>query len=70
MTPDKMSDHDLLVEIHVCLKGSDGQGGLYREVAALKKSYYNFRLTVIVTGALLFGGSGFGFAKVLELIGR
>ncbi len=75
MNPSSMSDHDLLLSIHECLKGSDGQGGLCRDFETHKeedtdfrKGYYSFRLGVIVTGALFFGGSGFGFAKLLELV--
>ena len=74
MPPDKMSDHDLLLSIHECLKGSDGQGGLCRDFEEhkkddiqFKKGYYAFRLAVIVSGVLLFG-SGFGFAQLLELV--
>jgi len=70
-------DHNLLLAIHECLKGSDGQGGLCRdfrehkeEDVKFRKSFYDFRLSVIVTGALLFGGSGFGFAKILEVVMR
>ena len=70
-----MTDHDLLVSIHECLKGSDGQGGLCRDFedhkkadTQFRKSFYAFRLSVIVTGALFFGGSGFGLAKILEVV--
>ena len=75
MNPGSMSDHDLLLSIHECLKGSDGQGGLFRdfenhkqEDTKFRAGFYAFRLTVIVAGALFFGGSGFGFAKLLELV--
>ena len=75
MNPSSMSDHDLLLSIHECLKGSDGQGGLCRdfeehkkEDAKFRRGYYSFRLGIIVAGILLFGGSGFGVAKLLELV--
>ncbi len=75
MTPDKMTDHDLLLSIHECLKGSDGQGGLCREFEEHKKQekeyrkeYLAFRLAVIVSGALFFGSSGYACAKLTELL--
>jgi len=75
MTP--KSDHDMIADIHGVIFGVNGQGGLLRQFEEHRKEdkdfregYYAFRLAVIVTGALTIGGSGFGFAKLLELIGR
>ncbi len=66
MTPDK-TDHEMIAEIYQLMLG---KGGCWDREADLTKKFYAFRLATIVVGALFFGGSGFGFAKVLTLIGQ
>jgi hypothetical protein len=53
------SDHDLLVEIHGVVLGTNGQGGLYRQVKENTKAI--FRLWVILA-IILAGGGGGGYA--------
>ena len=62
------TDHDLLVEIHNTIMGSNGQGGCFRQQTKLVKDFYNFRLSVLLAITAIAGGSGFGFAKLLDLI--
>ncbi len=67
--------HETVRSIQQELKGYNGRKGLCAEFEDHKKEdkdfrniFYNFRLAVIVAGALFFGGSGFGFAKLLDMM--
>ncbi len=66
MAPEK-SDHDMITEMYQLILG---KGGCWDRGEKTQKDFYLFRTSVIVTGALLFGGTGFGFAKLLSLLGR
>lgn len=72
MTPEQeamlKATNDSVRSIEQLLKGYNGTEGMCAEFERVKKSFYAFRLAVIVSGALLFGGSGFGFAKLLEMV--
>ncbi len=66
MSPEK-NDHEMLAEIYQLMLG---RGGCWDREAKVTKDFYAFRLSVIVAGALLFGGTGFGFAKIIEFVGH
>lgn len=72
--PEK-SDHDMIIEIHTCLLGSDGQGGLCREFEEHKKAdidfkrgYYKFRLWIYILAAFLTGTGIFSSVSIVELM--
>jgi len=57
------SDHDLLVEIHTVMMGSDGQDGLCRRVSVVEKKLQNMILVLT-----FLGGSGLIGTGIFELI--
>ncbi len=65
------SDHDILVEIHTAVMGSNGQGGLCRSHDALKRDYYNFKRWVIGIFCFLVGSGviGIGAVQIAKFIG-
>lgn len=79
MTPDQeailKATHEAVQAIQQLLRGYDEKGGFIADFEehkqkdeAFRAKFYAFRLSVIVTGALFFGGTGFGFARILELL--
>ena len=60
--------YEAVRSVQQLLKGYNGTEGLVTEFKKLKLAFYTFRLGVIVSFTLLIGGSGFGLAKVLELL--
>ena len=63
MPPDK-SDHEMIAEIYQLMLG---KGGCWERGAKTAREFYAFRLVIIVAGVSLFG-SGFGFARLLEMV--
>lgn len=62
------TDHDILLEIHTMLLGTNGQGGLLRSHDALKKDYYKFKLVVILALLVLAGAAGYSIPEILKMI--
>jgi hypothetical protein len=65
------TDHDLIVEMHTVLLGTNGNPGLCQSHSKLKEDFYKFRRTVFIVFAFLLGSGGIGFgivelAKVLK----
>lgn len=60
------SDHDLLVEVHTMLLGTNGQGGLARQVEANTKAITKLWIAEAVIVASTGGGA---YAIVQKLIG-
>ncbi|MFA5276682.1 MAG: hypothetical protein WC417_07315 [Candidatus Omnitrophota bacterium] len=58
------SDHDRLVEIHATLLGSNGQGGLCRQVEKNAQAIFRLWLAVIIL-AMSIGGGVFGVVKAV-----
>ena len=58
------SDHDILMDIHGVLLGSNGQGGLCRTVAAHSKTLTKLIIAVIIIG-MAVGGSTWGIISKL-----
>ncbi len=63
-----LETHDKINQIHTAIYGMNGQGGCFRKCEWTAKEFYNFRLYVIVTTALILGGGGLGVWKVVNLI--
>lgn len=59
------SDHDLLIEVHSVLLGSNGQDGLCRQVARNTKAIS--RLWVILAIIVALSGGG-GYALAREIL--
>lgn len=51
------SDHDLLLQIHATLLGTNGQGGLYRQVEQHTKAIQKLWIIVALIIASIGGGS-------------
>ncbi len=80
MTPEQ---EQMLKEVHAGMKAfrqwlsgfnhtpgfADEWESYKKQDRAFRKEFYQFRLTVIVALVLLVGGSGFGAAKILALLG-
>lgn len=62
------SDHDILLEIHTMLLGTNGQGGLLRSHESLRKDYFRFKLWVIIALIIIAGALGFSFPELLKVI--
>ena len=64
------TDHDLLLEIHTVLLGTNGQGGLCRSHEDLRDDFYKFKRVVIILFAFAAGGGGLGFGivEILKLV--
>ena len=62
------TDHDILLEIHTMLLGTNGQGGLLRSHESLKKDYYKFKLVVILPLLVLAGAAGYSIPEILKMI--
>lgn len=62
------TDHDLLIEIHSCLMGANGHGGLCKEVKDLKTDYYSFKKAVLAVFFFLLGSGALG-AGIWKLAG-
>ena len=72
MTPEQ---ENMLRAIHQLLLGYNKSPGLVadfenhkKQDALFRAKFYAFRLSMIVAFTALVGGSGFGLAKVLELL--
>ena len=59
--PEK-SDHDRLVEIHTVLLGTNGQGGIVRQVARNSKAVTKLWIALVII-AMSAGGGAFGIIK-------
>lgn len=66
------TDHDLIIEIHSVLLGTNGQGGLCRSHEVLKKDYYNFKRLVIGIFCFLVGSGviSLGVIEIAKAIGK
>jgi len=58
------TDHDLLLEVHGTLLGTNGQGGLCRQVDKNTKAISKLIIAVIVIG-LTVGGGAWGIVSKL-----
>lgn len=58
------SDHDLLIEIHGRLMGTDGQGGLCRQVNNNTKQINRIWIAITLISATV-GGSAWGIISKL-----
>lgn len=61
------TDHDLLMDVHGALLGVNGQGGLLRDHASLKKDYYKFKERTMMV-FFFFVGSGVLGAGIWKLV--
>ena len=51
------SDHDMLMDIHTVLLGTNGQGGLYRQVKDNTKNINRIWIVLAVLAASVGGGT-------------
>ena len=79
MTPEQekllFDTHEALRCVLQALKGFNGKAGLFAEFEDHKKQdiefrkcFYNFRLQIIIVLVTLTSGSGFGIAKLLDML--
>jgi len=61
--PEK-SDHDRLVEIHATLLGTDGQGGIARQVERNTKAIFRLWIMLVVLSVSVGGGT-FGIIRAV-----
>jgi len=61
------TDHDRIIEMHAALLGTNGQGGLFRQVEKNTKAIFRIWLAVIVI-LLSIGGGTFGIVKAVIAI--
>ena len=60
------SDHDLLLEVHATLLGTNGQGGLVRQVESNTKAIQKLWIIVALIIASIGGGS---YAMMQKFLG-
>uniref|UniRef100_A0A6M3LGW5 Uncharacterized protein n=1 Tax=viral metagenome TaxID=1070528 RepID=A0A6M3LGW5_9ZZZZ len=64
MTDYTKEDHDLIVEIHTVLLGTNGQGGLCRQVDKNTRTIFKIWCAIIAI-LVSIGGSTFGIVKLI-----
>ncbi len=57
-------DHDRIIEMHAALLGTNGQGGLLRQVERNTKAIFRLWLAVVVI-IISIGGGTFGIVKAV-----
>jgi hypothetical protein len=67
MTDSNKSDHDLLIEMHAALMGTNGQGGLGRQVEKNTRSLFRLWIAVTVL-AVSAGGGAYGLIELISKV--